>query len=53
MTEFERFFEAWLKKLGTVEIPPECLTGGNTDSVSWDRKAAYLMFVLMKRGSSQ
>lgn len=50
MTEFERFYAAWLKKLDAVVIPPEHLTG-DADSTSWDRRAAYLMFLTMKRDS--
>lgn len=50
MTPFEKFFEAWQKKLATVEIPADQLSGTDSaaDSVSWDRKAAYMMFKLMQ-----
>jgi hypothetical protein len=50
MTEFEKFYEAWLRKLDQIQIPADQLTGGETaaESVSWDRKAAWMFFQLMK-----
>lgn len=52
MTEFERFYQAWLKKLDTVQIPDDMLAQGISGNASWDRRAAYLMFLLMKKQGS-
>lgn len=47
MTAFEKFFDAWLKKLGTVQIPEDQMHGA--EHASWDRKAAWMMFKTFNR----
>ena len=53
-TEFERFFYngEWDRLLNGVRIPKSALTfppEGSTQDFSWDRRAAWLLFVSMRR----
>jgi hypothetical protein len=54
MTPFEQFFaNEFPTMLRTVEAPADVLTAGRIEEASWDRKAAYLLWVALDRPGAQ
>jgi hypothetical protein len=54
MTPFEQFFENdFSRMLRTVEAPADVLTAGRIEEASWDRKAAYLLWMALGQPALQ
>lgn len=50
MTDFEKWFnDDWSRLLEETKIPREHMTHPESGQVSWDRRAAWLLYLEMKK----